>query len=274
MTMRLRRSPLGFGLALAVALFGAALVPAGATAKPLVEMHASFIPYRLGEGTTVRFGFEVTARDGEIPSPLSTVILHLPKGLNQNASELGLDICRPAILARRGPRGCPVNSKVGFGTTEVEATFGGDRIRQKAQVSTFVGPPESAAELLFYSESRSPIASRVIYKGKGQESSEGPFGGALETTIPLIPTVPAGNFLATTSFESTLGPLGLTYRRRIGHRLESFQPEGILLPRRCPRGGFRFRVDLRFSDGVEAADRSTLPCPRRGSAHRRQETGT
>jgi hypothetical protein len=245
-----------------------ALTPAAASADPVASLDASFVPYRLGKSTTVRFGFDVTTRSGEMPPPLTIVNLALPKGLNQNASELGLDVCRPEALERLGARGCPVNSKVGFGSTEVEVAFGGARIRQHTQLATFVGPPESASELLFLNTSRSPIASRVVYTGRSREDAEGPFAGALETVVPLVPTVPEGNYLATTSFESTLGPLGLTYRRTIDGHSESFQPEGIVLPRRCPRGGFRFLVALEFSDGSTAGDHTTVPCPAKGSARR------
>lgn len=264
--MRARHLTLGLWPALAAAWI-CALAPVAA-AKPLVGLRASFVPYQLGKSTTVRFGFDVTTSTGEMPPPLTGVDLSLPAGLNQNASQLGLDICKPAALVKRGPSGCPVNSKVGFGSTNVEVAFGGGLVKQEAQVSAFAGPPESAAEVLFYNESRSPIASKVIYFGKSDENAEGPFAGALETTVPLIPTVPEGNFLATTSFESTLGPLGLTYQRTVRGKSESFRPEGIILPGKCPRGGFQFQVELRFADGSGAADHHSVPCPPMRSGRR------
>lgn len=238
-----------------------ALVPGVANAAPVAQLHASFIPYRLGESTTVQFGFDVSAGPGAIPPPLTLVDLAMPKGLNQNASELGLDICKPKALQELGAKGCPVNSKVGFGTTDVEVAFGGERIRQKTKLDTFLGPPETANELMFLNTARAPIASQVVYFGKSLENAEGPFAGALETVVPLVPTVPGGNYLSTTSFESTLGPLGLTYQRTLHGHTENFRPEGILLPKKCPRGGFRFKVTLQFADGSTASDRTSVPCP-------------
>lgn len=259
--MRRRRAMLRCCLALTAVLIAAA-APADANAMPEATLHASFIPYRLNTSTTLKFGFDITSTTGAMPPPLVSIDLHLPAGINQNASELGLDICRPEDLARLGPSGCPVNSQVGFGAANVEAEFGGSPVREKAYVSTFAGPVKSPSELLFYNEARTPIASRLVYFGQAREES-GLFSGDLETIVPLIPTVPEGGYLATTSFESTLGPLGLTYQRKIHGRTESFHPAGIFLPKRCPAKGFPFLVELRFADGTEAADRSTVPCPTR-----------
>jgi hypothetical protein len=240
-----------------------ALVPARAGATLLVKLHTSFVPYRLGASTTVRFGFDIATTTGTTPPPIISVDLHLPAGLNQNASELGLAICQPAALAEFGPSACPVNSQVGFGTAQVEVEFGGKRVQERADVSTFAGPAKSVAELLFYNRGKTPIASRILYLGHAREES-GPFSGDLETTIPLIPTVPEGNYLATTSFESTLGPLGLTYHKKIHGRKISFHPDGMIIPKRCPAKGFPFLVALRFYNGTAATARSSVPCPGNG----------
>lgn len=245
-------------LVLAVVMI-CALVPAGVGAVPLVELHTSFIPYGLGASTTIRFGFDIATSSGALPPPVTSVDLHLPAGMNQNASELGLNICQPVSLVRLGPSGCPVNSQVGFGTAHVEVAFGGDPVQESAYVSTFAGPAKSGSEVLFYNDAKGPIASRLVYSGHTREES-GPFGGDLETTVPLISTVPGGDYLATTSFESTLGPLGLTYYKRIHGRTVSFHPEGIIIPTKCPSKGFPFLVELRFSDGTQAVGRSAVPC--------------
>ena len=153
---------------------------------------------------------------------------------------------------------------MGFGTTDVEVAFGEERIRQKTKLDTFLGPPETADELMFLSTARAPIASRVVYFGKSLEDAAGPFAGTIETVAPLVATAPEADYLSTTSFESTLGPLGLTYQRTLHGHTENFHPEGILLPKVCPRGGFKFRVTLKFADGSTAGDRTSVPCPPKG----------
>jgi hypothetical protein len=249
-------------LFLVVVLIGA-LVPASAGATPQVKLHASFIPYRLGASTTVKFGFDIATATGAIPAPLTSIDLHLPAGLNKNSSELGLNICQPKALEELGPSGCPVNSQLGFGTAHVEATFGGAPVQVSADVSTFAGPSKSASEFLFYNEEKTPIRTRLVYLGQAREES-GAFSSDLESTVPLIPTVPGGNDLATTSFESTLGPLGLTYYRNIHGRTVGFHPEGIILPKKCPAKGFPFLVELRFADGTKATGHSSVQCRHRG----------
>jgi hypothetical protein len=244
-------------------MLAGALAPTQVGAKPVVRLSASFIPYRLGHSTTVRFGFDITTTSGATPPPLLSVGLHLPKGINQNASQLGLNICQPTTLAELGPHGCPVNSQIGFGTANVEVQFGHTRVPEQAVITTFAGPAKSSSELLFFNEGRTPINSRVVYPGHVREES-GPFSGDLETTVPLIPTVPGGNDLATTSFESTLGPLGLTYYRTIDGQTKSFQPEGIYIPKTCPPKGFPFMVEVRFRTGAVATNHHNVPCPAGG----------
>ena len=243
-----------------VAVLVGTLMPASAGAIPLVKFHASFIPYRLGASTTIKFGFDIATTTGAIPAPLTSIDLHLPAGLNKNSSELGLSVCQPKALVEFGPSGCPVNSQLGFGTAHVEAAFGGVPVQVSADVSTFAGPPKSASEFLFYNEEKTPIRSRLVYLGQAREES-GAFSSNLESTVPLIPTVPGGNDLATTSFESTLGPLGLTYYRNIHGRPVGFHPEGIILPKNCPAKGFPFLVELGFADGTKASGHNSVQCP-------------
>jgi hypothetical protein len=245
-------------LALAVVAL-CALLPAAAGATVLVKLHTSFVPYRLGASTTVRFGFDIATPTGATPPPLTGIDLHLPAGMNENASELGLGTCQPAALLERGSGGCPVDSQIGFGTARTEVTFGDAPIRSRAHVDAFAGPAKSAGELLFDVEQRTPIRSRLLYLGRARTET-GPFGSDLETTVPVIPTVPGGNDLATTAFESTLGPLGLTYVRNVHGRRVSFHPEGIIIPGKCPAEGFPFLVELHFDDGTEATARSSVPC--------------
>jgi hypothetical protein len=247
-----------------VAPAGLAPVPAGAAA--MVKLRAAFVPDHLGASTTVRFGFDVLNRPGSGASPVTSVNIHLPAGINENASELGLATCEPAALAALGPAACPVNSQLGFGTAGVEVAFGGGSIQEAASVSTFAGPPKTASELLFYIEGTQPILARLMYSGHVRAES-GVFGSVLETTIPLVPTVPGGNYVTMTRFESTLGPLGLTYRKRVNGRLVSFHPQGVAIPARCPAGGFPFLAELHFADGSQALARTAVPCPPRSHGH-------
>jgi hypothetical protein len=61
---------------------------------------------------------------------------------------------------------------------------------------------------------------------------------------------------------STIGPRGLTYYRHVHGEIVPFRPRGLQVPKRCPRHGFAFRVDLTFLDGTHESTSSAVPCPR------------
>ena len=79
----------------------------------------------------------------------------------------------------------------------------------------------------------------------------------------LIPVVAGVAAVALVRLRSTLGPEHLTYYRSIGGRMSPYTPEGILLPKLCPRGGFAFAAQLAFSDGSTARASTVVPCPRK-----------
>jgi hypothetical protein len=80
--------------------------------------------------------------------------------------------------------------------------------------------------------------------------------------VPLVPTVPEGPDVAVTDVHVTLGGR-LTYYERVHGRRVPYRPQGILLPKRCPRGGFRFSATFTFLDGTQAQAQTTVRCPRR-----------
>jgi hypothetical protein len=86
--------------------------------------------------------------------------------------------------------------------------------------------------------------------------------GLLETTVPPVLSVPEGPDVALTQMQTTLGPSGLIYNERRGGKTVFFRPEGILLPRSCPRDGFPVSVRLNFEDGATSTARTAVPCPR------------
>ena len=47
----------------------------------MVNLHASFSLDRPKVSTTITFGFTITSPNGQVPSPLLSVDLHLPGGI-------------------------------------------------------------------------------------------------------------------------------------------------------------------------------------------------
>jgi hypothetical protein len=259
--MRARTGPI---LAATLALYaaGAVVLTHSAHAAQSVTLKTAFIPNRLGKRTTIEFGFQVhSTTSGGVPSPLIDVDLHLPAGLGLATSTLGLAGCEPAALIAQGPVGCPANSRVGFGSALVVVPGELEPVQEEGKLNAFLGPSNSEnLEVLFYAEGSAPVSAQLVFRGQVL-SDDAPFGGRLDTAIPLIPTWPGGPDVAITSMTSTIGPLGLTYYRQVHGRTVPFHPLGIAVPKHCPRGGFPFRADIAFLDGTRASATSTVPCP-------------
>jgi hypothetical protein len=251
---------------LALALCVGLVLCAGARATTpgqTVSLHASFIPDRLGTRVTVEFEFAVhSSVPGRPPAPVTNFDLHLPAGISALSSALGLANCYPAELFSGGPEGCPANSRVGFGSAIVAVPTELEPIEEEGSVELYVGPPNPEhLEILFYAEGHAPVSAQLVFPGHLLEDNA-PFSGRLDTTVPLIPTWPGGPDLSVTRIASTIGPRGLTYYKHVRGKFVPFVPRGILLPRRCPRGGFPFEADLTFLTGAQAGATTVVPCPR------------
>jgi hypothetical protein len=249
-----------------------AICSPSATAAPSVKLAASFSPERLGAGTTIKIGFHISYPAGEAPLPATGIQFFLPRGLGIATSELGLQNCLPAQLELLGRAACPPNSLMGHGSAVTAVPFGSRFVVEHTAVVLFSGPVQkSDPQLLFVALGEYPVIAEVLFSALVLPA--GPrFGGLIETTLPLVPSVPEGPDVALLGLQTTIGPAGITYREDVNGRIVSFRPRGILLPTRCPRGGFPFAVRLSFGDGGSAGASATVPCPqgptiRRAASH-------
>lgn len=248
-------------IALGTALLACACVSATALADETVVLHTSFSPNRLGASTTIGFGFDVAGANGAVPSPLQSVSLHLPPGINYLTTTLGLAICQPAALLERGLAGCPPNSRLGFGSAYVEVPFGETSGHEIPDIQALMGPPHNGnIVVLFYADGREPVYAQLVFQGELIAGSQ-TLGGSLNAAIPLVPSVTAGPPVSIVRVRTTIGPAHLTYYEHVHGRTVSFHPVGVTLPLRCPRGGFPFSASFSFQDGTSTIARSIVPCP-------------
>jgi hypothetical protein len=232
-----------------------------AAAVPTARLHVSLTPERLGAGTTITFGFKIATTPGQVPSPLTDIALLYPYNLGIGTSGLGLASCPLPRLEAEGPKSCPVNSHMGYGSAVVEVPFGPGIIRETTGITLLSGPVQHGhLALLFYANGISPLSAQIIFPGLILPATA-PFGGRLQTTLPLVPSIPEAPDATVVSLHTTLGPLHITYYEHVRGRLVGFHPRGIVLPKRCPRGGFRFSAELGFQDGGRATAHTTVPCP-------------
>jgi hypothetical protein len=241
--------------ALAVAL------PSQAIAAQTATLHTSFSPDRLGASTTIGFGFEIAGPNGSAPSPLRSVSLRLPPGINYLSTTLGLAICDPTALLERGLAGCSPNSRLGFGSAYVEVPFGESSGHEIPDIQALMGPPNNGnIVVLFYADGLEPVYAQLVFEGELISGSQ-TLGGSLNAAIPIVPSVPGGPPVSIVRVSTTIGPAHLTYTEQVHGRTVSFHPTGVSVPARCPRGGFQFSATFFFQDGTETVADSTVPCP-------------
>jgi hypothetical protein len=223
---------------------------------------AALTPERLGAGTTVRVGFQIATPAGGAPSPVTDVQLLLPRGLSIGTSDLGLETCKAAKLEGDGAAGCPPDSLMGRGSALTEVPFGSEFVTEPARVTLFAAPlKEGHPQLLFLASGEDPVLTKLVF-GALVLPAKAPFGGLLNTTLPLVPSVHGGPDVALVRLQTTIGAKGITYYERVKGKTISFKPRSILLPTTCPHGGFRFAARLSFQDATNASAITTVPCPR------------
>jgi len=243
----------------------AALAPAAAAgaATEHASLHASFTPNRLAAPTTITFSFHLATTEGSAPPPLTGMDLRMPAGIGYADTTLGLALCNPAALLAKGLAGCPPNSRLGYGTADVEVPFGTGAGHEIPEIQAVAGASRTGnMVVLFYANGLFPVSAQLTFAGEVLPDS-GPFGSQLQTNVPLVASVPGGPDVSIVSIQATIGPSHLTYYKHVHGRLVPFQPRGVSVPEHCPHGGFQFAARFTFQDGSNASASTMAPCPRR-----------
>jgi hypothetical protein len=244
-----------------VALAICASTPSTAYAAQSASLHVGLAPERLGRETTLSLGFQVSASGGAIPSPLTSIDLHMPRNLGIATSGLGVATCPVAALEAHGASVCPANSRMGSGNALVRFQVGPELFAETAQIAVVAGPEQDGhVRMLVSATGETPVAARILI-------STVLLAGQLQITVPLVPSLPEGGDIAVVAVHASLGG-NLTYRERSHGRTISYRPRGITLPASCPRGGFGFSATFSFLDGTQAQARTAVACP--GHAKKRR----
>ncbi len=234
----------------------------GPAEAPSTTLSASFAPERLGQRTTLSFGFRLRAGAGRVPPALTEVDLSYPNYLGIALSGLGLATCTETALQASGPQGCPADSIMGHGTALAEIALGPEVVRESAPLTILrASDQEGHIALLFSAMGTIPLAAGVVFPGI-LLPAPAPYGGLLSMTVPLIASIPGAPDVALVQLRSTLGPSRIVYYEQVAGRTLAYQPPGILLPDSCPPGGFPFAAAFTFADGGRAHAATTVPCPR------------
>jgi hypothetical protein len=246
-------------LSLALCLLWVIAVPA-AHASQSATLNVALRPERPGGRTTLEFSLHITPHGERVPSPLVSVNLFYPKNIGLVTSGLGLETCTPIQLEVL--RRCPPNSLMGYGKVLVEVPFGPKVLSEEGRITTWMAPVEEGhLALFFYAAAQTPVLSEAIFPAQVLEAPS-PYGGQLAIRAPLIPTLPEAPDASVTDISSTIGPMNVTYYARSMGKRTPYHPNGIRLPKRCPRAGFPFAAAFSFADHSQTHVATRVPCPR------------
>jgi hypothetical protein len=238
------------------------ILTATAAAAPSIKLKAQLVPEKLGAGTTLHFGFRITAPNKQLPPPLIEMDLSYPANIGIIESGLGIATCTVPALENLGPEGCSPNSLMGYGNATVDMSFGPEIVPETASITTWMAAIEHGRlGLLFNVDAKTPVDSEQVLHGTVLEAAK-PFGGVLHAQIPLVETIPEGPFAVVVQMNITLGPQHITYYTHTHGKRIAYHPNGLRLPTTCPRGGFPFAATFAFLNGITSTASTTVPCPK------------
>jgi hypothetical protein len=209
------------------------------------------IPGFPGTGDILAAGVEVEVQAtisgteyGGFPSPLTELDIYAPAGLK--VTPMGFPACSLSLL-QTGE--CPKKSSAGpQGTGLGFVSFGGERVPEEVTIKSFFA---LGGGLTFVVNGNTPASFEVLEPGHWTVAAA-PYGPEMVVLVPLIETVPGANDASVTSFKVRIGA---AYRK--GRRTISY----LTQPKRCPKGGFPTKMELKFLSGESVTVSDTVPCP-------------
>jgi hypothetical protein len=243
-------------VALASALLASLALAAGAVAAPAVTLKVKVLPVPgfPGTGNALGAGAQIEVRStisgteyGGYPSPLTELNLYSPAG--SKITPAGFVTCADSVLENHGGKGCPQRSRAGpVGVGLGVVTFGGDPVPEKVTIESFFAP---GGGLTFLVEGTTPSYFQVLEKAHWINVSP-PYGQEVLVEVPLVETDPGGNDASVTSFTVKVGA---AYRH--GTKTVSYFTQ----PKKCPKGGFPVKMEMKFLSGETVVVSDSVPCP-------------
>lgn len=248
--------------ALVAILFGCACgALAGiAWAGDTLIVKEAFAPDRLGAATNLSVTATFASSADVPPAPVSRLTLYAPAGLQIQA--LGAGTCTDAVLERRGPAGCPADSRVGFGGGVAVLALPGELVHEPFTLDFFFAPPEHGRlRLLVYANGISPVGVSLVVVAREVPAPK-PYGLGFSVQVPQVLAIPGASYASVESAFATLGAANVAYFKTVHGRRTLVHLKGLVVPSACPAGGFPTRGTVEFADGATFTVNPTIPCPR------------
>jgi hypothetical protein len=235
-------------------------VVAAAWAAETLTVTAGFSPDKLGAPTNVHGTATIGTTEGQVlPSPIIGATVKGPAGLTVNTT--GVGICNAAALQAKGPEGCPKDSKAGYGGGIGALELAKEIIEEPYTLNFFRGPNENGhLVLLTYLNAVSPVSVQLVLKAQIVQEAK-PYGLGFTFVVPLIETLPEASDASAKSIFITLGAPNAAYLEKVKGKLKTIHVKGIVVPKKCPAGGFPYQTTLNFEDGTSNTVTGTIPCP-------------
>jgi hypothetical protein len=244
--------PAQIAICVAVAVAAACSLLAGpARAQTSATIEPSFSPNVPRATAALTFTIRYAGGELGIPSPLRRAVLRFPAGLGLHIPHLRS--CSTERLRDRGAGGCPVQSRIGGGRALVESLPGSQLIAENVTLHAFLGPPQNLRPTFeIVAEGLTPIAVSVVLKAT-MRLDRAPYGEQLVMSIPPIPTIPSEPDASIAMFSLTVGT---------GARRHMRDANAVVVPPRCPPGGFPFAAEFSYADGSSGGATALAPCSR------------
>jgi hypothetical protein len=229
-----------------------------AWAGETLSAHVTFSPDRLGAATNLSATALFHATTG-IPTPIDKVTAYLPAGLEIDTR--GAGTCTVAKLEETGPEACPANSRLGFGGGMGLLELAREIIHEPFTLDFFLGPKEGGhLVILAYVNASSPASYQVVVVAREVRAPK-PYGIGFTFDIPPIYTLPGASNASVESSFFTVGDSKVAYFKRTHGRNRLAHVRGIVVPKRCPGGGFPYKALVSFADGTSLTYGGAIPCP-------------
>lgn len=231
-----------------------------AWAEDTLIVREAFTPDTLGAATNLSITASFASSADVPPAPVSTLTLYAPAGLRLQAH--GAGVCPEVVLERRGPAGCPVDSRVGFGGGVAVLAFPGELVHEPFTLDFFFAPSEHGRlRLLAYANGNSPVDASLVVVAREVPAPK-PYGLGFSVHVPQVLAIPGASYASVESAFATLGAANVAYFKTVHGRRQLVHLKGLVVPSACPPGGFPTRGAVEFADGTTFTVNPTIPCPR------------
>ena len=116
--------------------------------------------------------------------------------------------------------------------------------------------------MVIYLQGVTPVSIELYFQASVIQGPA-PYGLGFSLDVPLIKVLPNASDASATSAFVTLGAHNLMYTKTVHGKHERKHIEGIVLPKRCPRGGWPVASQFTFEDGSTVMAKHAVPCPTR-----------